>query len=90
MIDRVRRAFDPDGFLNALTPFEIASRPVSDEPPLAKALSRTKIAERRQDRVVLVDDVDHAGRWSPYRGRSPKISRMTPTTTTRPAEPTKK
>ena len=44
MIDSVRRAFTPSGRLNALTPFEIASSPVSDEPPLANALSSTKIA----------------------------------------------
>ena len=30
----------PSGRLNALTPFEIASRPVSDAPPFANALSR--------------------------------------------------
>ncbi len=40
----VLRALRPTGFLNALTPFEIASRPVSDAPPLAKAFSSTKIA----------------------------------------------
>jgi len=40
MIVRVLRAFTPSGRLNALTPLEIASSPVSDEPPLANALSR--------------------------------------------------
>ena len=41
MIDNVRRAFGPTGGLNALTPLEIASRPVSDAPPFANALSST-------------------------------------------------
>ncbi len=40
MMPSVRRAFGPFGALNALTPSEIASRPVSDAPPLANALSR--------------------------------------------------
>ena len=40
MIDRVRRALRPAGGLNALTPLEIASRPVRDDPPLANARSR--------------------------------------------------
>ena len=40
MIESVRRAFGPAGGLKTLTPLEIASSPVSDEPPLAKARSR--------------------------------------------------
>ena len=38
---RVRRAFGPSAGLNALTPFEIASSPVSEAPPLAKAFMST-------------------------------------------------
>ena len=33
----VLRALKPSGDLNIDTPFEIASSPVSDDPPLAKA-----------------------------------------------------
>ena len=51
MIDNVRRALGPLGFWNALTPSEIASSPVSDEPPLANARSSTKIAA--PDRIGL-------------------------------------
>ena len=36
------RALRPSGGLNALTALEIASMPVSDEPPLANACSSTK------------------------------------------------
>ena len=34
---RMRRALTPCGFRNELTVLEIASTPVSDDPPLAKA-----------------------------------------------------
>jgi len=37
---RVLRAFLPRGLRKALTPLEIASSPVSDDPPLAKDFSR--------------------------------------------------
>ena len=46
MIDRVRRALRPSGGLNALTPLDTASSPVSDEPPLANALASTYTAPR--------------------------------------------
>ena len=36
------RALRPSGGRNALTALDTASMPVSDEPPLAKARSRTK------------------------------------------------
>ena len=36
-----RRALRPCGFRKTLTVFEIASTPVSDEPPLANARSNT-------------------------------------------------
>src|SRR5262245_28083063 len=39
----VRAAFLPGGGRNALTPFELASTPVSAEAPEAKACSRTKM-----------------------------------------------
>ncbi len=44
MTTRVRRALRPSGGLNALTPLEIASRPVSDDPPLANDFSSTNTA----------------------------------------------
>ena len=40
MITSVRRAFCASGRWKLLTPFEIASSPVSDEPPLANERSR--------------------------------------------------
>ncbi|MEP6648754.1 MAG: hypothetical protein ABJA74_02420 [Lapillicoccus sp.] len=40
MTTRVRRALRPCGVLNVLTPLEIASRPVSDEPPFANDFMR--------------------------------------------------
>ena len=44
MITRVRRAFTCSGVLKSATPSEIASRPVRDDPPFAKARSKIKIA----------------------------------------------
>ena len=41
MVLNVRRAFGPSDGLKALTPFEIASSPVRDAPPLANAFIRT-------------------------------------------------
>ena len=46
MITNVRRAFTCSGALKSATPSEIASRPVSDEPPFANARSRIKIAAK--------------------------------------------
>ena len=40
MTTRVWRAFRGSGSRKLLTPLEIASSPVSDEPPLAKERSR--------------------------------------------------
>ena len=40
----VRLAFFASGTWNSATPSEIASSPVSDEPPFAKALSKINIA----------------------------------------------
>ena len=42
----VRRAFTCSGVLKSMTPSEIASSPVNDEPPLAKARSNVKIAAK--------------------------------------------
>ncbi len=39
MATRVRRAFCASGFWKLLTPFEIASSPVNDDPPLANERS---------------------------------------------------
>jgi len=39
MATSVTRAFRASGFRKLLTPFEIASRPVSDDPPLANERS---------------------------------------------------
>ena len=44
IVTRVRRAFTCSGVLNSATPSEIASKPVSEEPPLANARNKIKIA----------------------------------------------
>ena len=44
MITSVRFALSASGALNRATPSEIASSPVSDDPPFAKARSRINIA----------------------------------------------
>ena len=50
-----RRALGPSGGRNAPTPLEMASSPVSDEPPLAKALSMMKtVAPIRKPLAVWV------------------------------------
>ena len=46
MITKVLRAFICSGVLNNATPSEIASNPVSDEPPFANARSKIKIAAK--------------------------------------------
>src|SRR6516162_8447760 len=76
--DSVRRALTPAGGLNALTPFEIASRPVSDDPPFAKALSNTKIAAQEKIASCWLVTGNCPGRSVAYWGRLPKISRPTP------------
>ena len=40
MMTSVRRALSPWGGRNVLTPLEIASRPVSEEPPFANDFMR--------------------------------------------------
>ena len=44
MITRVLRALSHSGFLNAVTPLEIASTPVTAAPPDANAVNSRKIA----------------------------------------------
>ena len=44
MITSVRRAFTCSGALKSATPSEIASRPVKDDPPFAKARSKINMA----------------------------------------------
>ena len=44
IITSVRLAFTCSGALNSATPSDIASKPVSEDPPLANARSRIKIA----------------------------------------------
>ena len=46
MITKVRRAFTCSGVLNNATPSEIASNPVSEEPPFANARSKINIAAK--------------------------------------------
>ena len=44
MITKVRRALTPSGVLKSETPSEMASRPVNEDPPFAKARSKINIA----------------------------------------------
>ena len=46
IITKVLRAFTCSGDLNNETPSEIASRPVSEEPPFANARNKIKIAAK--------------------------------------------
>ena len=46
IISSVFFAFTPSGTLNRATPSEIASRPVSDEPPLANARIKINMAAK--------------------------------------------
>ena len=46
MITSVFRAFTPSGARNSETPSDIASRPVREEPPFAKARNKMKIAAK--------------------------------------------
>ena len=70
--------------MKALTPFEIASRPVSDAPPLAKAFSNTKIAAPVKIALWLSWTPIIPATWGST-GRSPTMERSTPITTTSPA-----
>ena len=46
IITKVLRAFTCSGDLNSETPSEIASRPVSEDPPFANARNKIKIAAK--------------------------------------------
>ena len=52
MITSVVRAFFHSGFLNAVTPFEIASTPVTAAPPDAKACRTTNEPGAVEDAVA--------------------------------------
>ncbi len=76
------RAFSPSGGRNALTAFDTASMPVSDEPPLANARSSTKTSPKEMR--LLWFGVTPAPQTSApcatcQRPRSPKISLARPT-----------
>jgi hypothetical protein len=76
--DSVRRALTPAGGLKALTPLEIASKPVSDDPPLANALSSTKIAAQEKIASCWLVTGNCPATSVAYCGRSPRISRPIP------------
>ena len=46
IITKVLRAFTCSGVLNNETPSEIASKPVKEDPPFAKARNKIKIAAK--------------------------------------------
>ena len=50
-VTSTRRALMPSGGLNALTAFDTASMPVSEEPPLANAFNRTKTMAKAISRL---------------------------------------
>ena len=49
------RALRPSGGFSALTAFDTASMPVSDEPPLAKARSRVKTRATEMSSDILLE-----------------------------------
>ncbi len=65
MVTSVRLAFTCSGALKRATPSEMASRPVSEDPPFAKARSKIKIAaavmvgKKRQRPIRRLIDFRH-------------------------------
>lgn len=82
MMTSTRRALSPSGLRKLLTPLEIASSPVSDDPPLAKDpnnVSTTTPATSPDPPPTGTAPGNVAGS---YCGRVPSRPRMTPTTIT--------
>ena len=84
MITSVIRPLRASGRRNAPTEFEMASRPVSDEPPLATPRRITVIAAKAISPLCEPNGSMPAWReiWA---GTSPIASRTKPTTTTAPS-----
>ena len=63
MITSTRRALGPSGGRKFETPFEIASRPVNEDPPLAKARSTMMIPAPYKRPLPGVPMGTTPGRW---------------------------
>jgi len=84
MISIARLAFAPSGERNVATPLLIASRPVSEEPPLANARSSTSTVAPMTNPSPC--PMFTPGRWvGSTCGRLPSSFRMMPTTIIDPA-----
>ncbi len=88
MITSTRRALIPSGGRKVATPLEIASSPVSEEPPLAKARSTTKRLAPINSPLGCqgVGPCTAPGRSMGWRCNVPEMDSTTPTITTRPTE----
>ena len=89
MITRVRLAFWSSGALKSATPSEIASSPVSDEPPFANARSRINIAAAVSSPCSCPSSIA-PGKSVSKTGSVPFMSRQIPIVKTMNIEPTKK
>ncbi len=84
MATRVRRALRPCGSRNAEMPFEIASSPVRDEPPLAKERSTMKREAPYSQPSPGVPSGTTPAACRSARGSSPAIPRTAATRSTSP------
>ena len=89
MVTSVRRAFTCSGALNSPTPSEIASNPVSDDPPLAKARNKIKIAAAVKSPCSCPNSIA-PGKSVSRTGRVPVESLHKPVPKTINMQPTKK
>ena len=80
MMVSTRRALSPSGLRNRLTVLEIASTPVSDEPPLAKARRIIRIVAPITRPLPWCTGTAPSRCCGSYCGRFPKTSRAMPTT----------
>ena len=87
-VTRIWRALRPSGGRSALTALETASIPVSEEPPLANARARMKMAAEGEQAARVVPDRHRPGLPGATCGSPPpNTSRYRPTMIIRPTEP---
>ena len=89
IITKVRFAFTCSGVLKSATPSDIASRPVSEDPPFAKARSKIKIAAAVKSPCSCPTSTA-PGRSVARTGSVPLKSRQKPIPKTINIQPTKK
>ena len=82
MMTSTRRALRPWGARKALTPFDIASRPVSDDPPFANERSTTRTTTKNTRPDLWSTGTVPTSACGSYRVSVPEISLMIPTTMT--------